>query len=48
MRAFWYDLCQGDETVETSTISLCEAHGFGWNLGDEWLIYGDEEDVLAN
>ena len=48
MRAFWYDLCQGDETVETSTETLCDTHGFGWNLGDEWLIYGDEKDVLAN
>lgn len=48
MLAFWHDLCQDDETVETSTITLCETHGNGWDLGDEWRIYGDEDAVLPN
>lgn len=46
MRAFWYDLCQDDETVETSTITLCQTYGGGWNLDDEWCIYGDEDSTL--
>jgi hypothetical protein len=46
MRAFWYDLCQNDETVETSTITLCQTYGGNWNLGDEWRIYGDGDATL--
>lgn len=46
MRAFWNDLCQNDETVEISTITLCQTYGGGWNLGDEWRIYGDEDSTL--
>jgi hypothetical protein len=46
MRAFWNDLCQDDETVRDSTITLCQTYGGNWNLGDEWRIYGDQYTTL--
>lgn len=42
MRAFWNDLCQLNKNVRDATITLCNTHGEGWNLGDEWRIYGDQ------
>jgi len=46
MRAFWYDLSQNNYDVETATITLCDTYGQGWNLGDEWRIYGDQDATL--
>lgn len=46
MRAFWHDLCQDNENVRTATITLCDTHGNGWNLGDEWRIYGNQYKTL--
>ena len=46
MRAFWYDLCQGNYNVRQATITLCNTYGQGWNLGDEWRIYGNEYATL--
>ena len=48
MRAFWYELCQNDNTVRDATISLCAAYGFPWAPwdGDYWRIYGDQYATL--
>jgi len=46
MRAFWYDLCQGNYNVNHATTTLCNTYGNGWNLGDEWRIYGDQYGTL--
>lgn len=46
MQAFWNDLCQGNYDVEHATITLCDTYGNGWNLGDQWRIYGDEDATL--
>ena len=46
MRAFWYDLCQGNYNVRHATITLCNTYGHGWNLGDEWRIYGNQYVTL--
>lgn len=46
MRAFWYDLCQNNYNVRTATITLCDTWGHGWNLGDEWRIYGNQYATL--
>jgi len=46
MQAFWNDLCQGNYDVEHATDTLCDTYGNGWNLGDEWRIYGDEDATL--
>jgi len=44
--AFWERLCQGDGTVRQATIDLCNEHGGGWNLGDEWRILGNQYATL--
>jgi len=46
MRAFWNDLCQGNYNVRHATITLCNTYGQGWNLGDEWRIYGNQYATL--
>ena len=46
MRAFWGALTIDNTNVEDATIALCEEGEPGWNLGDEWRIYGDEEATL--
>lgn len=46
MRAFWNDLCQWNYNVRHATITLCNTYGQGWNLGDEWRIYGNSYATL--
>lgn len=45
--AFWEELCELGGTVRSATIALCNNYGYGWNLGDEWKIMGNQYATLA-
>jgi len=48
MRAFWTELCMNDGTVEESLIALCDESEEDWTVGEDWMIYGDEDAILSN
>ena len=46
MSVFWDDLSQENYNVRNAVIDFCEYWGHGWNLGDEWRIYGNQYATL--
>ncbi len=46
MRVFWNDLCQGNNNVEHAVDAFCDYWGHGWEIDEEWRIYGDRYATL--